>query len=166
LIISGQDYMKPGSVHSIDGIENLERIEEFEFAYQDLFKLPDMSSLRNLRRLHIEKCVHLEPIDFKKIPEGVLSLTLWNINLKNLDGIERLENLETLWIGDNPRLTSLSNLNEIETLKELDIAFCDNLPADELFNLYHIKTLRILYDQYPAEVVKVLERRGIEVLQL
>jgi Leucine-rich repeat (LRR) protein len=163
LIIGGPAYMNPGNIQHIRGIEHLKKIEKLEISYQNLIELPDFSSLTSLRSLHIEKCVNLKTIDFEKFPSSITSLVLWNVNLKNLDGIQRLVNLETLWVGDNPGLIRLSGCNELKQLKELNIGLCENLSAEELMKLLTIDTLIIALEQYPPHVIEALNKKGINV---
>jgi hypothetical protein len=105
----------------------------------------------------------MKTIDYGKIPAGVKSLTLWNVNLKDLQGIERLVNLEELWIGDNSGLKTLSRLNDVKTLKNLNIGLCSNLPPEELLKLNNIGTLIIATDQYLPQVIEALKKKGINV---
>ncbi|MBN1766692.1 MAG: leucine-rich repeat protein [Sedimentisphaerales bacterium] len=163
LIIGGPDYMRPGNIKYIKGIQYLKHIEELEISYQNILELPDLSFMDQLKKLHLEKCVNLETIDYQKIPAGVKSLTLWNVNLKDLKGIERLAGLEVLWIGDNPGLTSVSHLHEIDTLNELNVGLCAHLPAEEILKLDNLKTVIVGIEQYPPPVIESLQKKGIKV---
>jgi Leucine-rich repeat (LRR) protein len=155
--------MHPGNIKNLSGVNVLKNIEEFEFSHQNLIEMPDLSSLKNIKKLHVEKCTNMKPIDYSKIPAGVESLILWNVNLKDLQGIERFVNLKELWIGDNPGLKTLSRLNDIKTLNELNVGLCSNLPSEEILKLNNIRTLIIAADQYPPQVIEALKKKGINV---
>ncbi|MBN1700023.1 MAG: leucine-rich repeat protein [Spirochaetales bacterium] len=163
LAIGGPGYMEPGHIRDLRGLEYLEAIEELEFSYQDLSKLPDISTLKKLTKLHLEKHTHLAPLDFKRFPPSITSMILWNVNLTDLDGIGHCENLRTLWVGDNPRLESIAGVNDLKHLEELNIGLCNNLPESELLNLLSVDTLMTALDQYPPRIIEALQMKGITV---
>lgn len=64
---------------------------------------------------------------------GNLSIT-FNSLLTNLDGLESLEEVSTLFISSNPALTDISALNEINQANGIQISSNNILPAINAFN--------------------------------
>jgi Leucine-rich repeat (LRR) protein len=64
-----------------------------------------------------------------------------SMNLKNLDGIEQLVNLEILWCDHN----QLTSLREIENLRNLKFLHCHNNQLTILEGIENLRNLKYLY---------------------
>jgi len=73
--------------------------------------------------------------------DQITELNCSRMDLKNLDGIEQLVNLEKLWCDDN----QLTSLEEIENLRNLKILSCYNNQLTSLSGIENLNNLEYLY---------------------
>ena len=86
--------------------------------------------------------------------DQITELNCSRMDLENLDGIEQLVNLETLYCNHN----QLTSLEGIENLNNLEMIWCDDnqLTSLRIENLRNLKFLYCYGDQFTNDYIKYL----------
>ena len=98
--------------------------------------------------------------------DQITILNCSHMNLKNLDGIEQLVNLEILYCTYN-QLTSLRGIENLRNLKVLVCYYNQLTCLDGIENLRNLEMLRCHNNQFTKEYIKYLrdycEEKNIEL---
>jgi internalin A len=104
-----------GDFTSLSGIENLKRLRRIDLAYvSKLRDVEQITTLPNLKKLHIEKCKLLDNFSFLSGNESIEELFI--DNLESLDFILSLKNLKKInfWYCKNGDMTPLLKSKSLE----------------------------------------------------
>ncbi|KAJ4976032.1 hypothetical protein NE237_001138 [Protea cynaroides] len=127
-----------GVISKIEG-KGMVSLEELEiYFFQSLRKLPNLSDLKQLRKLEIIDC-----------PE-----------LANIEGLEYCESLETLKIEPCEKLTEIPGLDRLESLRELTINGC--IAIERFPDLSNLKQLNVLAIEDCKNLTKI---NGVDRLE-
>ena len=108
-------------------IEDLEKIEELNLNYYDIFeekniiKIEELQNFKNLRRLSLAKfCLSKEDIRLLGTLNYLYSLNLNNCTIENEEDISELSKLTSIELR-NMKINSLSFCNNLKNLKKLSL---------------------------------------------
>lgn len=144
--IRGNEHIK--SLSGLEYFKNLEELNIFNGEYTDLTPILGLKKLTKLYMSGSTKIPSIEPIgELTSLKE----LAIANCNLKTLKGLEKLNNLEILFIGITNNVPSSSAQNHIEDfsaiqklpLKQLNIENAKYI--ENLDFLKNIKSLEAIY---------------------
>lgn len=134
------------NLKSVQGLEMLSGLQRLEISVNDgVEKLDDITGLFNLTNLKELKLsgVNQEIKNIKGIEKlaNLESLILW-CDIKDLTGIEKLSKLKSLNIW-GPNVVNMEDIKEISNLTSLDILGANIEDLSELSNLTNLTNLRI-----------------------
>ncbi|AZK45959.1 leucine-rich repeat domain-containing protein [Paenibacillus lentus] len=177
--ISFEGISEPVDLSSLSRLENLSginlsyvNVENFEFLYElphlDYLELNGVSleELPDFNKLHLQSISisdsNVKDINFIKNWNKLVSLTLSNCQLANIEGIEQAKKLKTLRISNNPvkdlqllselndlerveiNSTQIESINSLENNKNLTFLDIRNTPINTVASLSKLPKLKIL----------------------
>ncbi len=186
-----EDLPKLENVNALVGFQSLKSLNLANSNILDLTSLSQMKGLRSLNLSHLSiknnsflninseiKYLDLSYTDIRSISEitrsckNLISLNIsGNRDIKDLEYIKSLKKINELYLSD-VGIKNIDIINEITTLKKLDISHNEFRDVKKDFNLvlnnlYNLKSLNISYSHVPDSIINSYfsEQRVIEQLE-
>lgn len=167
--------VKGSNLVDVTAIENMENLKYLEIEYANIDRLP-------LSKLNIDlEFIRLGDVPIKTLPNfkgfnKLKSLTITGTEVYEVNTIRNLPNLEVLRFARNNKLTRVSDLNNLPSLKELkiykgplEVFITSNLPSLEELYLSETNIARLEgFENYPSlrrliiNDTKITSLKGIE----
>ncbi len=142
-------------IDEIEGLDNLENLEEIDLYGNEIEKIENLEKLKNLKDLDLSRNL------IKKVEnlQGIKNLEILDLGhnpIKKVENLDGLDNLETLYLSDSS-ITDLHGLSKLKNLKKL------GLYGNKLKQLEGIENLRNL-EWLNLDVNQLTELSGLEHL--
>jgi len=116
---------------SVEGINKFTELEILSLKSNNIFKIQDPINLKNLRILDISQN-NLSECNALKDLIMLQTLDISKNILSNISFISELVNLENLNIGFNKKIISLSGIERLEKITEINFEYCNIYSLSEL----------------------------------
>ena len=144
-----------------DGVEK--ESEEYE-RYQKMIK-DTFPQLKNLRKVFFHDNRATYNLDAFSDCRQIEELWIQENHVKDIKGIEGMENLRILVLRENP-LTDISPLEKLEKLEVVDFT---GVSVKNIESLLKIPSLKLVYytakNEEQKEILRCLSEKGVEVIQ-
>lgn len=152
--------LKRSGFNNVDALADLDKLEYLNLASTRLSHYRFLTKLKRLTYLKLDYCVRAHDLAFFRAIPQLKHLSLNNIEIKELDEIARLSELESLWLGDC-YLQDACLLENLKKLKYLDLWHNQLTHVDFI---QHLPQLEELYA--PVNQIKSLPAVGSSTLKV
>ncbi|ORX85840.1 hypothetical protein BCR32DRAFT_290416 [Anaeromyces robustus] len=143
-LINEIEKEKIDKIMSFDTIETLYISDDSEHSQG----LPsNIGNLKNLKELTIWGIESFNEKDILNLPISIEKLSLGGAHLtqEDINGLEKLKNLQFLSLSDVEEGLDFKSVENLENLKELDINLYDKEKSTSLYYLKHFKNIETLF---------------------